>query len=107
MATKEDIDAAVTYSIGRRLPVTGPLMTADMGGLDVFSAISNYLFEDLSTDQKSGKILTELVEEKKMGDKSGEGFYLWESNFSEIKNKEREQTLIHFLKNDVKEQGEK
>lgn len=107
VATKEDIDAAVTYSIGRRLPVTGPLMTADMGGLDVFSAISNYLFEDLSTDQKSGKILTELVEEKKMGDKSGEGFYLWESNFSEIKNKEREQTLIHFLKNDVKEQGEK
>ena len=46
VATKEDIDAAVTYSIGRRLPITGPLMTADMGGLDVFSAISNYLFED-------------------------------------------------------------
>src|SRR5699024_3513626 len=46
-ASKEDIDAAVTYSIGRRLPVTGPLMSADMGGLDVFSSISNYLFEDL------------------------------------------------------------
>ncbi|TQR09266.1 3-hydroxyacyl-CoA dehydrogenase family protein [Psychrobacillus soli] len=101
VATKEDIDAAVTYSIGRRLPVTGPLMTADMGGLDVFSAISNYLFEDLSTDQKSGTVLTKLVEDNKFGDKNGEGFYAWDADFSEQKNAEREQTLIHFLKNDL------
>lgn len=101
VATKEDIDAAVTYSIGRRLPVTGPLMTADMGGLDVFSAISNYLFEDLSTDQRSGTVLTKLVEDNKFGDKNGEGFYTWEPDFSEQKNAEREQTLIHFLKNDL------
>lgn len=101
VASKEDIDAAVTYSIGRRLPVTGPLMTADMGGLDVFSAISNYLFEDLSVDQRSGKVLSKLVEEKKFGDKSGTGFYEWEESDSDRINKEREQTLIHFLKNDL------
>ncbi|WP_313894048.1 3-hydroxyacyl-CoA dehydrogenase NAD-binding domain-containing protein [Psychrobacillus sp.] len=107
VATKEDIDAAVTYSIGRRLPVTGPLMSADMGGLDVFSAISNYLFEDLSTYQKSGTVLTKLVEENKFGDKNGEGFYSWGTDFSEQKNAEREQTLIHFLKNDLKGEGKK
>lgn len=106
VATKEDIDAAVTYSIGRRLPVTGPLMTADMGGLDVFSAISNYLFEDLSTAQKSGTKLMKLVEENKFGDKNGEGFYTWDTDFSEQKNTEREQTLIHFLKNDLKRKEE-
>ena len=32
VASMEDIDAAVTYSLGRRLPITGPFMTADMGG---------------------------------------------------------------------------
>lgn len=101
-ASKEDIDAAVTYSIGRRLPVTGPLMTADMGGLDVFSAISNYLFEDLATDQRSGDTLSRLVDEKKLGDKTGEGFYSWEPEISAKLNEEREQTLIHFLKNDLK-----
>ncbi|MER2260925.1 MAG: 3-hydroxyacyl-CoA dehydrogenase family protein [Psychrobacillus sp.] len=101
VATKEDIDAAVTYSIGRRLPVTGPLMTADMGGLDVFSAISNYLFEDLSTDQKSGRVLTQLVEENRLGDKNGQGFYKWDEQFSLLKNAEREQMLIHFLKGDM------
>jgi len=103
VATKEDIDAAVTYSIGRRLPKTGPLMTADMGGLDVFSAISNYLFEDLSTKDKSGAHLSNLVNQKKFGDKSGEGFYMWDQETSEAINAEREKTLIHFLKNDRKE----
>ncbi|WP_421102067.1 3-hydroxyacyl-CoA dehydrogenase family protein [Sporosarcina psychrophila] len=103
VATKEDIDAAVTYSIGRRLPITGPLMTADMGGLDVFSAISNYLFEDLSTEDKSGAYLSNLVNQKKFGDKSGEGFYMWDQETSETINAEREKTLIHFLKNDRKE----
>lgn len=101
-ASKEDIDAAVTYSIGRRLPVTGPLMSADMGGLDVFSVISNYLFEDLSTDQRSGKVLSQLVNENKLGDKTGEGFYSWEPDVSAKMNEEREQTLIYFLKNDLK-----
>ncbi len=100
VATKEDIDAAVTYSIGRRLPITGPLMTADMGGLDVFSAISNYLFEGLSTAKKSGSVLTGLVEEGKLGDKSGEGFYQWDEAASGKINREREKTLIHFLKLD-------
>ncbi|MGG4492065.1 3-hydroxyacyl-CoA dehydrogenase family protein [Metabacillus idriensis] len=105
-ATKEDIDAAVTYSIGRRLPVTGPLMTADMGGLDVFSAISNYLFADLSLDRQSGKVLSKLVNENKFGDKNGEGFYQWEESVSKQINAEREQTLIHFLKNDMKRNEE-
>lgn len=103
VATKEDIDAAVKYSIGRRLPVTGPLMSADLGGLDVFSTISNYLFEDLSNEKMSGKVLTELVEDKKFGDKSGEGFYEWDTQTSADVNAERERLLIHFLKNDEKE----
>lgn len=103
VASKEDIDAAVTYSIGRRLPITGPLMTVDLGGLDVFSAISNYLFEDLSTEKSSGDQLSKLVDEQKYGDKTGEGFYLWDQETSVKINAKREQTLIHFLKNDPKE----
>lgn len=100
VASKEDIDAAVKYSIGRRLPVTGPLMSADLGGLDVFSAISDYLFEDLSIDKKSGPTLSKLVKEEKLGDKVGVGFYEWSTATSVAVNKEREQLLIQFLKND-------
>ncbi|CAG9623239.1 3-hydroxyacyl-CoA dehydrogenase family protein [Sutcliffiella rhizosphaerae] len=101
IASKEDIDDAVTYGIGRRLPVTGPLLSADMGGLDVFSAISDYLFGHLSNAGESLPILEMLVAEQKLGDKSGEGFYKWDEDFSRKYNKEREAELIRFLKKDL------
>ncbi|CDQ18999.1 3-hydroxybutyryl-CoA dehydrogenase [Halobacillus karajensis] len=101
IASKEDVDAAITYSIGRRLPKTGPFMTADMGGLDVFTAISNYLFDDLSKASSSLTTISRLVEEGKLGVKSGEGFYQWDPSFSEKINGERERELIHFLKQDL------
>ncbi|AND42321.1 3-hydroxyacyl-CoA dehydrogenase family protein [Cytobacillus oceanisediminis] len=101
IASKEDIDDAVTYGIGRRLPVSGPLMTADMGGLDVFSAISDYLFQHLSSAEGSLPILKKLVEEQKLGDKSGEGYYKWDEDFSKQYNQKREEELIRFLKKDL------
>ena len=104
IASKEDIDAAVTYSIGRRLPVTGPFLTADMGGLDIFSTISNYLFKELSNADHSFPILQQLVSENKLGAKSGAGYYEWNKEFSAAINKKRESELIRFLRNDMEAQ---
>jgi len=101
VASKEDIDAAVTYSIGRRLPVTGPLQTADLGGLDIFYAISDYLFEHLSTEQKPGCTLSELAESGKLGTKTGSGFYEWPEAQSRAVQAKREEALIYFLKQDM------
>lgn len=101
IASKEDIDAAVTYSIGRRLPVTGPLLSADMGGLDVFASISDYLFKDLSNADQSSEKLKGLVAQRHFGQKNGEGFYQWDSRFSEEMNQKREEQLIRFLKEDI------
>ncbi|MBG9588336.1 3-hydroxybutyryl-CoA dehydrogenase [Cytobacillus firmus] len=101
IASKEDIDDAVTYGIGRRLPVSGPLMTADMGGLDVFSAISDYLFQHLSNAEESLPALKKLVLEQKLGDKTGEGYYKWNEAFSKEYNQKREAELIRFLKKDL------
>jgi 3-hydroxybutyryl-CoA dehydrogenase len=100
IASKEDIDAAVTYSIGRRLPVTGPLLSADMGGLDVFASISDYLFEDLSKSDCSFPTLKKLVEQKKFGNKTAEGYYEWDEDFSTKVNQAREKELIRHLKQD-------
>ncbi len=102
IASKEDIDTAVTHGIGRRLSVTGPLMSADMGGLDVFWSISNYLFENLSKAGTSFPMLERLVLDGKFGDKSGEGYYLWDKELSEKMNEGREQELIRFMKQDEK-----
>jgi 3-hydroxybutyryl-CoA dehydrogenase len=100
VASKEDIDAAVIYSIGRRLPVTGPIASADMGGLDVFAAISDYLFKDLSNADRAFSSMRSLVEQKKMGLKSFEGFYLWDKKFSDEMTGSREKELIRQLKQD-------
>jgi 3-hydroxybutyryl-CoA dehydrogenase len=100
IASKEDIDAAVTYGIGRRLPVTGPLVSADMGGLDVFSAIADYLFNDLSNANCSPPVLKKMVEDEKFGAKTGEGYYKWDSLFLEKMNQKREKELIRFLVQD-------
>ncbi|MDF2958305.1 MAG: putative 3-hydroxybutyryl-CoA dehydrogenase [Paenibacillus sp.] len=107
VASMEDIDAAVTYSLGRRLPVTGPFMTADMGGLDVFHSISSYLFTDLSKADASSEQMRKLVEEGKYGQKSGGGFYEWDAQKSQDMNKRRERELIHFLKQDLEAEQEK
>ena len=101
IATKEDIDAAVVYSIGRRLPITGPILSADMGGLDVYQDISNYLYSHLSTTQESTPSMSELVNENKLGNKSGEGYYKWDESFSEEVNNAREKELIRYLKQDM------
>jgi 3-hydroxybutyryl-CoA dehydrogenase len=101
IASKEDIDAAVVYSIGRRLPVTGPILSADMGGLDVYKDISNYLYSHLSTTQESTPSMSELVNENKLGNKTGEGYYKWDASFSEEVNNAREKELIRYLKRDM------
>ena len=101
IATKEDIDAAVTYSIGRRLPITGPILSADMGGLDVYTDIANYLNKDLSTKETAAESMEKLVENNKFGNKTGEGYYKWDKITSEKINKLREEELIKYLKKDL------
>ncbi|MEK6448901.1 3-hydroxyacyl-CoA dehydrogenase family protein [Priestia aryabhattai] len=106
VASIEDIDKAVCYSIGRRLSVTGPFMTADMGGLDVFDSISGYLFPDLSNHNRSFSKMKNLIDEGNYGQKTGKGFYEWSQQQSKKMNKEREQQLIYWLKKDLEEEKE-
>lgn len=100
IASKEDIDAAVIYSIGRRLPITGPFLSADMGGLDVYTDISNYLYKDLSTVKQSASSMQKLLEEGDLGSKTGKGYYEWSAEFTEEMNTEREKELIRYVKKD-------
>lgn len=100
IASKEDIDSAVTYGIGRRLSVSGPIMSADLGGLDIFNSVSNNLFRSLSNAKESYPTLRDLVSEVKLGDKSGQGYYQWNDDFSRKMNEIRELELIRLMKED-------
>lgn len=102
VASKEDIDQAVELSIGRRLGVTGPLMTADLGGLDVFKAISDYTFSDMANHTEALPSLNDLVEAGHLGEKSGHGYYDWSTEKTKQIKETREAELIRWLKKEQK-----
>lgn len=101
-AKPEEVDKTVEYSFGRRLPATGPLCSADMGGLDIFYNISAYLFKELCNSKDGSKILKQLVDSGNLGLKSGRGFYNWSGDFSDKKQEERRKVLTYFLEQDNK-----
>lgn len=97
-AKPEEVDKAMEYGHGRRLPVTGPLMSADLGGLDIFYNISSYLFKDLCNYKEPSDIMKEKIAKGNLGSKSGKGFYNWSKEDLEKKQKERTEVLLYFLK---------
>lgn len=101
-AKPEEVDKAIEYGHGRRLSATGPLCSADLGGLDIFHNISSYLFEDLCNYAEPSKLLQGMVESGKTGKKSKKGFYNWSPEFLEEKEKERAEVLLYFLDRDAK-----
>ena len=75
VAKPEDIDKAM--ELGYRHPM-GPLKLTDLVGLDTRLNITRYLYEKLGTDNfKPPKLLEDMVNQGKLGKKSGEGFYTW------------------------------
>ena len=76
VASAEDIDAAMV--LGYRHPA-GPLRTTDIVGLDVRLGIAEELHAKLGDRFAPPALLRRLVAEGKLGRKSGEGFYRWET----------------------------
>ena len=70
------IDKAM--ELGYRHPM-GPLRLTDLVGLDVRLAIAEYLHEKLGGERyRPPAILRRMVEDGKLGRKTGEGFYRWD-----------------------------
>lgn len=99
-AKPEEVDKAIEYGHGRRLSTTGPLCSADLGGLDIFYNISTYLLKDLCNSTESSKLLKDKVDNGQLGSKSGEGFYNWPAEVLEKRQKERAEVLLNFLERD-------
>ena len=96
----EEVDKSITYGHGRRLPVTGPFCSADMGGLDIFDKVSAYLFADLSNASGPSGLMRGLAEKGNLGLKSGKGFYEWTPEMKEKMVRLRTETLMDFLEKD-------
>lgn len=75
VASAEDIDAGMT--LGYRHPL-GPLRLTDMVGLDVRLGIAEHLADELGPRFEPPGLLRRMVDDGKLGQKSGEGFYRWD-----------------------------
>jgi 3-hydroxybutyryl-CoA dehydrogenase len=73
----ETVDAVVKASFGRRLPVLGPLENADLVGTDLTLAIHKIVLPAIDGRPEPSSYLQNLVAERKLGFKSGEGFRKW------------------------------
>ena len=75
VASARDIDTAM--ELGYNHPM-GPLRLTDLVGLDVRLSIAEYLHQKLGSETfRPPEILRRMVNEGKLGKKSGEGFYRW------------------------------
>jgi len=78
-ATKEDIDAAMQYGCGYPM---GPITLTDYVGLDTTLSILEGWVARFPKEPAFAipEILRQKVKEKKLGRKSGEGFYKWQGD---------------------------
>jgi 3-hydroxybutyryl-CoA dehydrogenase len=78
IADPATVDEVIKNSFGIRLPVLGPLATADMVGLDLTVQIHDYILRHLDGSTGPAPILRKKVETGDLGFKTGQGFYKWD-----------------------------
>jgi len=71
----EGLDLNVRWGIGYKLAVVGPMELLDMAGLDIYNAVGSYLNKDLSTSGEVSEKIRELIDQGRLGMKTGGGIY--------------------------------
>jgi len=82
------VDEVIRNGFGLRLPILGPVETADMIGLDLTLAIHNYILKYINADPTSSTTLQAKVEAEELGFQSGKGFLEWsEADIAETRQR--------------------
>jgi 5-formyl-3-hydroxy-2-methylpyridine 4-carboxylate dehydrogenase len=71
----QDLDACVSWGIGYKLAVVGPMALLDMAGLDIYSAVGSYLNKELSNRTDVAAYIKERTAQRRLGIKTGGGIY--------------------------------
>lgn len=73
----ETVDLVVKNTIGLRLGEMGPIENADYVGLDLTLAIHEAVLPDICREPHASRYLRNLVAQRELGAKSGQGFLAW------------------------------
>jgi 5-formyl-3-hydroxy-2-methylpyridine 4-carboxylate dehydrogenase len=71
----EALDACVSWGIGYKLSVVGPMALLDMAGLDIYQAVGSYLNKELCNRGDVSRLVTNKTAEGWLGIKTGGGIF--------------------------------
>lgn len=77
IADAKAVDDVVKSSFGKRLEVLGPLENADLVGTELTLDIHNVILKHLNASPDASPYLQKLIDDGRLGMKSGEGFQSW------------------------------
>ncbi|WP_020007706.1 3-hydroxyacyl-CoA dehydrogenase NAD-binding domain-containing protein [Salinicoccus albus] len=98
VASAEDIDTVIKWSLGIRMIFTGPLEQRDFNGLDIHSDIAAYLYEDLENRTVASPLLLQKVEKGEIGVKANKGFYEWDEDTKQQHIQAKNDALLKMIK---------
>ncbi|NGN41414.1 3-hydroxyacyl-CoA dehydrogenase family protein [Mesorhizobium sp. CGMCC 1.15528] len=90
----EDLDTCVSWGIGYKIAVIGPMALLDMAGLDIYKSVSSFLNADLSNRDDVAPIVLERTGASKLGIKSGEGMFSYTAEKITALQGERAKKLV-------------
>ncbi|HZK84336.1 MAG TPA: 3-hydroxyacyl-CoA dehydrogenase family protein [Desulfosporosinus sp.] len=93
-----DLDKTSMAAVGFKSAWQGMFNTMDFVGLDTVAFVNNIIFPDLCNDTSTPKIVTDKVNEGKLGIKTGEGFYKYDQGKGEEVTQKRQTVLLEQLK---------
>lgn len=102
IASAEAIDASMRLTLGRRYSETGPIESAELGGLDIIHMFGEFLFPALDNITKPPQQVTDLVKAGHYGLKSGKGIYDWSKRDGQALLNRRADRLFQHLAEDTK-----
>ena len=105
VASAEAIDAVVRSSFGRRLAVTGPLESADVGGLETMVAFAEFLQPHLDTAPLPPAAVRGLPAAGHRGLVSGKGVHDWAGRDGDALVAARMEELFRWLAADRADAG--
>ena len=90
----EDIDTCVSWGIGYKLSVIGPMALLDMAGLDIYNSVSSFLNSDLSDRKDVAPMVGRKIADGTLGIKSGSGIYAYTPERIAELQRERARKLV-------------
>jgi len=98
IADAATVDECIRFGFGLRLPVLGPLETADMVGTDLTLAIHDYILKHLERSPDPSPLLRKKVENGDLGFKTGRGFQEWSPEEAQRSRKRLQEYLLKVTK---------